>query len=400
MTTEDFIREHRTDDIRRLALWGDKYPDVDMPYALDQIAGWQKARVKLPFWASHDGIVYPPHISMEQCSSDSTAKYKAEIMKRLLSGKSSSSDASLFVDLTGGFGVDFSYLSACFRHAVYVERQKHLCEAASHNFQILGLSHVEVVCDDGVEYLHRLTSSSLIFMDPARRDEHGAKVYGIGDCTPNVLSLEDELLQKSEYVVLKLSPMLDISAALHELGPSHVSEIHVVSVDNECKELLFVLQAEAVQTVTIYCVNNSQVFRYLLDESSLHPDFLMPSQLSDIRYLYEPNASIMKAGCFDILQSEFSVQALTGNSHLFVSRELQSDFPGRTFIVESVSSLNKKEVKQKLGDLRQANISVRNFPIKVEELKKRLKISDGGSTYLFATTLEGKKHVLFRCMKG
>ena len=203
---EEFIREHRHDDVRQLALQAARYPDIDMQQALQQIAGWQTACTKLPEWAATDGIVYPPRLSMEQCSSEATAKYKAKVLDP---------SPSTVIDLTGGFGVDFSYMARGFQKAVYVERQPHLCEAARHNFQLLGLENAEVVCGDGVEYLKNLPppfnaqSRLTIYLDPARRDENGKKTYAISDCTPDVVALKDLLLEKAGRVMIKLSPMLD-----------------------------------------------------------------------------------------------------------------------------------------------------------------------------------------------
>ena len=228
--TIDFIRANAEADVRQLALQGTKNPEVDLTFALDQIAGRQKAKTKLPSWAAVDGIVWPPHLSMEQCSSEQTARYKA-----LIAGK-----GALIVDLTAGFGVDMAFISQHFQKAVHVERQAPLCAISSQNYMLLGLNHIEVVCADGVDYLHRLDHADLIFLDPARRDDHGARTYGIADCTPNVLELRDELLLKADRVMLKLSPMLDWRKAVEDLG--HVSEVHIVSVDNECKELVVILE--------------------------------------------------------------------------------------------------------------------------------------------------------------
>ena len=236
--TKDFIREHADADVRQLALQGKKNPEVDMTYALEQIAGRQKSKTKLPSWAKVDGIVYPPHISMEQCSSEQTARYKAEVVM----------SANRFVDLTGGFGVDFSFIAKKFKHAVYVERQEHLCDITSENFRLLGLDNAEVVNADGIEYLHQIDDADLIFIDPARRDDNGGRTYGIADCTPNVLEVMDELMQKTDVLLLKLSPMLDWRKAVKDIGGA--SEVHIVSVDNECKELLIMVKHD-VQPIKV-----------------------------------------------------------------------------------------------------------------------------------------------------
>ena len=389
---EEFIREHRHDDVRQLALQAARYPDIDMQQALQQIAGWQTARTKLPEWAATDGIIYPPRLSMEQCSSEATAKYKAKVLDP---------SPSTVIDLTGGFGVDFSYMARGFQKAVYVERQPHLCEAARHNFQLLGLENTEVVCGDGVEYLKNLPSpfnaqSPLtIYLDPARRDENGKKTYAISDCTPDVVALKDLLLEKAGRVMIKLSPMLDWHKAVDDLG--EVVEVHIVSVDNECKELLLVLAKNPAAPLRVVCANirhdtETELFEFFPSNDSL--SIPLSPVLRERDFLYEPNASIMKAGCFAEVAHRFGVQPTGSNSHLFLSPQFIPDFPGRKFQIEKVTSMNKKELKHAIGGLTKANITVRNFPLSVAELRKRLKLADGGDTYIFATTLGEKDHVL------
>ena len=389
--TRIFIREHAEEDVRQLALRGTKNPEVDLPFALEQIAGRQKAGTKLPGWAAIDGIVYPPHLSMEQCSSEQTAKYKTS-----LAGK-----GALVVDLTAGFGVDLAFISKGFKQAVYVERQPQLCAISSENFRLLGLQHVEVVCGDGIDYLHQLDHADLLFLDPARRDEHGGRTYGIGDCTPNVLEILDELLEKADRVLLKLSPMLDWRKAVADL--KCVSEVHIVSVDNECKELLLLLFNGQAQTsmdnVRVVCVNllsngDKEVFVSSQNEN--------PRESVLVRcpkYLFKPNASVMKAGCFDEVVGRFPVIQLDNNSHLFVAETDIEAFPGRRFVIERTTSMNKRELKDALAGIDRANITVRNFPLPVSELRKRLKLKDGGEVFIFATTVANEGHKLFICRK-
>lgn len=511
--TFDFIRQHQDDDVRQLAFLGSKYPEVDMPFALDQIRGRKMARVKLPRWASIDGIIYPPHISMEQCSSEQTALYKAELAARLLGLSPSSSEngeekekesenaSNLhlseicefagkgavdsefakneatckkqqilteskenvneikeephegdfseeigFVDLTGGFGVDFSYIASRLgMKSMYVERQAHLCEAAKENFGRLGLKNAIVKNGDGIEVLHSFASKKeaaasdslgitedqpqsllktnlglkLIFIDPARRDDAGNKVVSLKDCTPDVTLLQEEMLSKADYVIIKLSPMLDWHRAVSELNC--VKEVHIISVNNECKELLLVLSARnkggnvgsnsfPVQdngsvllsvedfghpgNLRIYSINDSQSFvcdEMEMEESSVK---IAPSTFEEMQYLYEPNASLMKAGCFGVLSGRYDARMLSKNSHLFVSRDLIAAFPGRSFRIIAISSFNKKELKRHLSGITKTNIATRNFPLPVAELRKRLKLKDGGETYIFATTLSDESHVL------
>lgn len=422
--TQDFIRQHQDDDVRQLAFLGSKYPEVDMPFALDQIRGRKMARVKLPRWASLEGIIYPPHISMEQCSSESTALYKAELAARLLAlpVSSSFSEEIGFVDLTGGFGVDFSYIAARLGvKSMYVERQAHLCEAAKENFERLGLKNAIVKNGDGIEVLHSFLPKKddaasaddslgiiydqplsllktklglkLIFIDPARRDDAGNKVVSLKDCTPDVTVLQEEMLSKADYVIIKLSPMLDWHRAISEL--SHVREVHIISVNNECKELLLVLSARNMGgNLRIYCVNDAQSF--VCDEMDMESSSvkIAPSTLEEMQYLYEPNASLMKAGCFGVLSGRYDARMLSKNSHLFVSQAPIEAFPGRNFRIIAISSFNKKELKRHLSGITKANIATRNFPLSVAELRKRLKLKDGGETYIFATTLSNESHVL------
>ena len=441
--TQDFIRQYQDDDVRQLAFLGSKYPEVDMPFALDQIRGRKMARVKLPRWASLEGIIYPPHISMEQCSSESTALYKAELAARLLGLPASSSGTEMkaeneieFVDLTGGFGVDFSYIAARLGvKSMYVERQAHLCEAAKENFGRLGLKNAIVKNGDGIEVLHSFHPKKkdaasdddslgitydqprsllktnlglkIIFIDPARRDDAGNKVVSLKDCTPDVTVLQEEMLSKADYVIIKLSPMLDWHRAISEL--SHVREVHIISVNNECKELLLVLSARNMGemeassadgevkhagNLRIYCINDAQSF--VCEELDMEASQvkIAPSPLEEMQYLYEPNASLMKAGCFGVLSGRYDARMLSKNSHLFVSREPIAAFPGRSFRIIAVSSFNKKELKRHLSGITKANIATRNFPLSVAELRKRLKLKDGGEIYIFATTLSDESHVL------
>lgn len=442
--TIDFIRQHQEEDVRQLAFLGSKYPDVDMPFALDQIRGRQMARTKLPRWANIDGIIYPPHISMEQCSSEVTAMYKAELAARLV--KKNQQNARIghslekinFLDMTGGFGVDFSYIAARLGvKSMYVERQAHLCEAAKENFERLGLENATVKNGDGVEILHSLEKPlQLIFIDPARRDDAGNKVVSLQDCTPDVTLLQDEMLEKSDFVIIKLSPMLDWHRAVSEL--KCVREVHIVSTGNECKELLLVLSSsfgkktkfsvgadedkasktdDETSLLKIYCINDNQVMSYDESDKSVvsiasgiecgivelekcsSEENELSQDSSKPLYLYEPNASLMKAGCFGAISSRYGVKMLEKNSHLFISDKPVHDFPGRAFRIKAVSSFNKKELKRQLSGVTKANIATRNFPLSVAELRKRFKLKDGGDTYIFATTLSDESHVLFICEK-
>ena len=399
--TWDFIRQHANDDVRKLALQGAKDAEVDLQMALQQIAGRQTARRKLPSWASVDGVVYPPHLNMEQCSSEQTARYKASLTP-IPSPKGEGSD--VFVDLTGGFGVDFYWMSQRFRQRVYVEQNESLCTISSHNFEVLG-HKCSVCCCDTATYLTTMPHVDLIYMDPARRNEHGGRAYGIEDCSPNVLELLPLLMEKANRVMLKLSPMLDWRKAVEDL--KYVSEVHIVSVDNECKELLLLLDQERSADLRVVCVNDDSCFEFFPGQGKIVPeernDFSLgekrPFAIGETAFLYEPNASIMKAGCFEKVEQRFPVQQISQNSHLFLSSVEIEDFPGRRFQISSISSMNKQELRTTLKEVERANISVRNFPLSADQLRKKLKLKDGGDVYIFATTMSDGEHRLFICRK-
>ncbi|NEG77527.1 THUMP-like domain-containing protein [Bifidobacterium avesanii] len=419
--TRAFIAAHRDEDVRELALRPGRTDGVDLPFALDQIAGRARARTKLPEWAACEGIVYPPHLAMEQCSSQFTARYKARLAERLLAARGADAaggTGGTLVDLTGGFGVDFSYMARAFGRAVYVERQDNLCELARHNMAALGLEHVRIVHGDAVEYLDGLPddAASMVFADPARRDEHGSRTYAIADCTPDVLALKDRLLAVAPVAMVKLSPMLDWRKTVADFSGA-VSEVHIVSTGNECKELLVVLRRRPTDAddVWVVCVNDGQRLEYALGEEndgkSAAAEPVPGSQPApkgtDVRtYLYEPNASIMKAGCFALLSRLFPVAQVAPNSHLYVGVGDEgdggpaADFPGRTFAVDAVTTMNKRELRAALAGIDRANVAVRNFPLAVAQLRKKLKLRDGGDRYLFATTRADGAHVIYVTRKA
>ena len=429
-STRAFVRQHRTDDVRQLALQSTGKAVVNLPFVLDQIAGWQMARTKLPAYAAHEGIVYPPHLNMEQCSSEATARYKAALVSRLLAADVAHTmpadkvAETMLVDLTGGFGIDFSFLAPLFGKSVYVERNENLCAIARHNFNSLGLTHFEAINADGVAYLQqRVTEPAdsshrlIVFIDPARRDANGHKVFGIEDCTPDVLALKDRLMAVASCVLLKLSPMLDWHAAARAFRP-YCREVHIVSVANECKELLLVLTPsvatdDAASSIRLVCANDAEIFEQTVsfdltpsNTSSLIGAGTAEHRAAEVNYeplsidalvgavLCVPNASIMKAGVFSALSHAFGVTAVDRDSHLFIGRQALKGFPGRQFRILGITTLNKRELRQHLSGMTQANIAVRNFPLSVAELRKRLKLKDGGSCYLFATTMQGR-HIIF-----
>ena len=362
MTNEEYIAKFRDADVNRLAL--SKAPEgIDLQFCLQQIAGRQTAERKLPSWAKEDDILFPPRVSMEQCSSEQTALYKQQLVARLMPEIRQN-----IVDLTGGFGVDFSYLARLFDEADYVEREKSLCESACHNFPLLGLNNTKI------------------------HNESCEKVVALGDCSPNVESLQDKLLEHAPLVLIKLSPMLDIQDTLRRL--KHVGEVHVVSVDGECKEVLLVLERDEKDSTTYHCINIGAKTQFFCTDST-HAEPKIAQELE--KYLYEPNASILKAGVQNGLCQAYDVEKLHAFSHLFISSRFIENFPGRIFTLEDIYNFSKKDVKRLQSEVGQCNLTIRNFPSSVADLRKRLKLREGGDSYLFATTLADGQHVLLRC---
>ena len=425
--TLSFAQAHRYDDTQKLLLQAARYPDIDMPAAVTQIEGRRAAEQKLPSWAANDRLLFPPRLSMEQCSSEATARYKAAIAHRIAAEQRSrnasllataaaqpSTGASPLVmaDLTGGFGVDFSFLSPAFDRSIYIEQNAALCETARHNFAVLGLQNAECMNGDSLRLLPSLPPLTLLYLDPARRSQTGRKVVALSDCEPNVPQCLELLLQKSASILLKCSPMLDISVALSELR--QVAEIHVVSVRNECKELLFLLRGTVGVNAAVpsevlpspseprcYCCDIdaqgvAHTFSYTLDEERA----AVCTYTNDIcRWLYEPSAALLKAGCRRLPAQRYGLQKLHPDSHLYTSDTLCTDFPGRIFEVEAESGFGKQELKTLLADVPKGNLTLRNFPESTEALRRRLRLAEGGDLYFFATTVKNGSHRLIRCHK-
>ena len=436
MTNEEYIRIHKDDPVRPLALR--PMPEgVNRTWVLQQIEGYQLAKKKLPHWAKlfeqGANIHFPPHLSMEQCSSEATAKYKAQCLE----------ETSSLIDLTGGFGVDFSYLAPHFSHAVYVEQQAVLCDVARHNLPLLGISNAEVINAtidplpslkgrESIDGVTKLIKSSpfkgdlegvFFFLDPARRDSAGNKVFCLEDCSPDITQLQDTLLNIGDAIMVKLSPMLDITQALRQLRC--VTDVHVISVKGECKELLIIMRKDKApeQNITYHCVNLETEEDKL--EASTHPS-AYPHPLPEgkgaansleieycatglpslqgrdgerLLFLFEPNASILKAGLQDVFGERYGLSKLHPNSNLYVGKEPIPRVPARQFRIVDVTDFSKANLKRFLKGISHANLTIRNFPATVQELRKRLKLKEGGNDYLFATTLYDDSHVLIRCEK-
>lgn len=383
--TRQFIRENLNTNVPALAL--KKAPaGTDLSLALRQIEARQLLQKKAPEWSTNENLLFPARLSIEQCSSETTAQYKAKLLK-----------GNTFADLTGGLGIDTYYLSQQFQQSDYVEFQPELCNLAHHNFTILQ-APIKVWNETAESFLNHCGTYDCIYLDPSRRDAHGRKTVSISDCTPDVVALQNILLQKAETVMIKLSPMLDISKALTELYG--VKDIHILAVANECKELVFRLERGYSGQVRLHCANlltDQPAINFTLEEERD-----CPLRLADNigRYLYEPNTALLKGGCFKWIAAKFNVRKLHKNSHLYTSETPIPDFPGRIFEVENMAPYNKKAKQTLLPDLEQANLAVRNFPLSVAELRKTLKISEGGEAYLFATTLRGEEKVLIRTKKA
>ena len=387
--TRDFIEKHLKDDVRQLAL--QKFPDdVDKILVLNQIEARQLLSKKVPSWASNPDLLFPKHLSIEQCSSELTAKYKASII----------SGGDIFVDLTGGLGIDSYFLSEKFKTSYYIENQKELCDLAEHNFGVLGRK-ITVVNSDAETFLSKNHDFDLIFIDPARRDIYNRKMVSLHDCSPDVIDLQNILLKNAKNVLIKVSPMLDISLITNEL--QNISEVHMVSVKNECKEILIKIEPGFEREIKYFCVNfigndlkSVQFFEFSENLESSESSKFAPTIK---RYLYEPNASLMKSGAFKLISQRFAIEKLHVNSHLYTSDNLISDFPGRIFEVVGFAPFNKKIKKELLKDITEASVATRNFPLSANELRKSLNLKESDKNFVFGTTLIGDKKVVILAKK-
>ena len=433
--TKEYIKQHRNDDVYRLALA--KTPEgVDLQYALQQISAYQTLTKKVPSWAECDELIFPRQLSLEQSSSELTARYKAELICDFMGNEPFN-----HIDLTGGMGIDCYFIAQHTQNSHYVELNPELCQIAQHNFAYLNpnisvhnttaeeflnqstdnrvqsTEHRVQITDDRVQstdksiaedsknaksQLSTLNSklSTLIYLDPARRGDHGQKLVSIADCQPNVIELLPQMFELTNKIVVKLSPMLDITRAIGEL--SHIEKLYVISVGNECKELLLLINKEYETNTEIYAIN--------IDNKGNKSDILkgtIPSE-SQINishahavgtYLYEPYAAHLKSGLYKTIAQRYNCEKLHQHSHLYTSNTLNNDFPGRKFEVKEVIPFDKKSAKALFKSLQKANITTRNFPLTVNELRTQYKIKDGGETYIFATTLYDESKVLIICQK-
>lgn len=379
-----FIREHLSASVAALLLKYGKNREVE----IRQIEARQKAKQKLPSWYAEERLIFPPAVSVEQSSSETTGRYKAALVSGTL------------MDATGGMGIDVSFFAKSCTSVLYVEQKPELVERARYNLDVLGLQNVQCLQGNSLEILPTLdTVFDWIYLDPARRSADNRRVVGLRDCEPDVVTHLPLLLQKAKRLLIKASPLLDLKQTLLDLP--QLSVIHVVSVENECKELLFELSSKAqptgsptVRTINFKSDDTVQTFDFEWNnEASLAVTLSDPQT-----YLYEPNASVLKAGAFKSVANAYGVEKIAPHSHLYTSETLVEHFPGRIFRVEAVVKVDAKALALFLPDGK-ANLTVRNFPLSTDELRKKLKLKEGGSTYIFATTLANGDKRLLVCKK-
>ena len=380
---QDFINRQLHSTAADLILHASKYPEWDMKAIAQQLVGKQIAKKKLPSWFKNEAILYPVRLSMEQCSSESTARYKAQILN---SGNG--------IDLTGGFGIDTYFLAQNAESVIYCERNADLAEIVSSNFKAFNQTNCEVYTGDGVDYLQKLDKLDWIFIDPARRKQC-ERVFRLEDCEPNVIDLKELFFEKANQILIKTAPLLDIQQTLRDL--ESVKEVHILSVNNDCKEVLYLLEKNCTQEAKLVCVNlkkdTTEQFIFSFSKERI-AEVLLSQPLT---YLYEPNASVLKAGAFKSIANKLGIFKLHQHSHLYTSINVVENFPGRTFKIKSVVNADKKSLSKHSSG--KANLACRNFPQKIDLLKKKLKLKDGGEDYIFATTLMNGKPKLILCEK-
>jgi hypothetical protein len=379
---QEFIDSHLGTDIDRLALQRNPFPDVNWQDIIRQIAAKTKAKSKLPTWYQTRNIIWPGRVSLEQTSSEAAARYKAT----LISGET-------MIDVSGGLGVDDYYFSKKVGKLTHCELDTVLSSIVEHNFKQLGVANVICHAGDSSEFLQDSVSYDWIYADPARRNNAQGKVFKLSECQPDVTVLLPLYYKHSDNILIKTAPLLDITSGLSELDG--VRGIHIVAVENEVKELLWILNKDYKEQIEISCVNilktNTQKFSFFADSQSV-ATYGLPS-----KYLYEPNSAIMKSGGFDEVSQQFGLAKLHANTHLYTSDKL-IDFPGRRFNIEQQIPYSKTALKEHLAS-QKFNVSVRNFPDTVEQIRKKWKIKDGGSRYSFVTTDMNENKIVLICTK-
>ncbi|WP_179338511.1 class I SAM-dependent methyltransferase [Winogradskyella ludwigii] len=379
---QNYIKENLNSDISDLLLKGVPFKTIDSKSIIEQIEAKKRCHKKLPTWFNTKNIYFPNKLNIEQTSSEKTADYKAH----LISEKS-------IIDLTGGFGIDAYYFSKQVEHVTHCEINTELSEIVNHNFKALNISNITCLNENGIEALKRIDKPfDWVYIDPSRRDSAKQKVFLLADCEPNIKTFQDLFLKYAKNVMVKTSPLLDLSATLADL--KHVKEIHIVALNNEVKELLWILERDFEGTIIAKTVNlkkdNLQNFEFnLKDESEAHVNYNKP-----LTYLYEPNAAVLKSGGFNSVSEILNIDKLHKHSHLYTSETLL-DFPGRRFKIEKILPFNKKIFSKE--KITKANITTRNFPLSVSDIRKKLKVKDGGTTYLFFTTDCDNSKIILVC---
>ncbi|MQP53513.1 MULTISPECIES: class I SAM-dependent methyltransferase [unclassified Flavobacterium] len=380
---QDFINENLNTDSTKLALKKNLFPEVSYAEIINQIIAKKKAKDKLPTWFSTENIIYPEKISIEQTSSETTAKYKAS----LVSGEK-------LIDCTGGFGIDDYYFSKVFKYLIHCELNSDLSKIVKHNCEVLKVSNIECHQGDSTKILEQLNQKfDCIYIDPSRRNDAKGKVFMLADCLPNVVELQDFYYQFTNTLLIKTAPILDLHAGLLEL--KNVAEIHVVAVDNEVKELLWKIEKDFTESPEIIAVNiekEKQTITRIESSKNYSARYSLPK-----KYVYEPNASLMKSGAFEAVSELFLVNKLHQHSHLYTSDEIV-EFPGRKFSIDAIVPFQKKEISAYIQG-KKMNVSTRNFPIKPEEIKKKYKIQDGGTIFAFFTTNMNNEKIILLCTK-
>lgn len=379
-----FINLNLNKDINELALQKNPFPEFDWKWILNQIQAKKKANKKLPTWFKTDGIIFPSSLSIEQTSSEVLAQYKAS----LISGTS-------LIDLTGGFGIDDFYFSKTFQKVIHCEINEELSKIVSHNFKVLGAHNISTISGDSIEYLENSNEKfDWIYVDPARRDSSKSKVFLLKDCIPNVVDLQEFLLSKSDHILIKVAPLLDIQSILNELN--QVKKIYIIALNNEVKELLIEIEKDFNLDPTLVAVNHLNDETFSNHEFNLNDDDVA-SLSNPLTYLYEPFSSYLKTGLYNKLANQFQVKKLHKHSHLYTSEHLL-DFPGRILKIEHIIPYNKKELKS--FENQKWNITTRNFPLKVDEIRKKHKLKEGGEIYAFFTTDLDNNKIVIVCRKN
>ncbi|MCK9163336.1 MAG: class I SAM-dependent methyltransferase [Bacteroidales bacterium] len=386
---KEFIKENIEANTTKLLLQP-QIENIDIKLCVRQIEGYRKAIEKFPSLIESENIIFPKKINLEQTSSEQTAKYKASLFPA----------ESTLRDLTSGFGIDDIFFAKKIKKVYYHEIDIELAEVALSNFETLNLNNIEVIKGNSLNNISNLEETDIIYIDPSRRNENQKKVFLLEDCQPYVVDLIPKLFEKTKTIALKLSPMLEIKSLLNEL--INIKEIHTISVKNECKELFVILEKGFNEEIKYHCIDfdsNNKLIKFSFNNATISPNIANKNDIKRESFLYEPNASVMKAGGYHVISEYFPIKKIASRSHLFVSEQKIDNFPGRTFIITTLFPYNHKNIKTLSERFPKANITIRNFPQMVAEIRKRTGIKDGGDDYLFFTTNSENEKIIIACEK-